>query len=115
MADVRQRILIAAENGDLADGLRTGSFSSLEAANKLVNATIARNQAKIDLIVSGVSPREELDAEFNSITGYEAYARAERSRAYIRDTYGVRVVVVRDFRMEKGYRVDTAFPRNFDR
>jgi hypothetical protein len=98
LTDVRQIILDAERKGDLAGGVRVGSFPSLEAANKLVNATIARNQAKVDLIVSGVSPREELNAEFNSITGYEGYARTERSQAYIRDKKQLQALF--DFRRE---------------
>ena len=105
---------VAAErHGDLAEGLREGSFPSLEAANKLVNSTLAENQDQVDLVTSGVSPREQLDAEFGSPTGYEAYAGTERSTPYIRDTYGVRVIIVPDRNSAKGYRVDTAFPMNF--
>jgi hypothetical protein len=113
--EVRQYVFSAQEKRDLADGLREGSFPSLEAANKLVNATIARNRDKIDMVVNGMLPTARLDAQFDSATGYEAYARTERSQAYIRDTYGVRVVIVRDSRVAKGYRVETAFPRNFGR
>jgi hypothetical protein len=108
--------LIAQGAGDAIDfvkGLREGSFPSLEAANKLVNATIAQNQAKIALVVSGLSPRQQLDAEFDSPTGYEAFQRTGHSAPYIRPTYGVRVVIVPDKTSPKGYRVDTAFPINF--
>lgn len=105
--------MAAQRHGDLAEGLREGSFPSLEAANKLVNSTVAENQDQVDLVTSGVSPREQLDAEFGSPTGYEAYARTERSTPYIRDTFGVRVIIVPDRNSPKGYRVDTAFPINF--
>jgi hypothetical protein len=85
----------------------------LEAANKLVNATVAQNQDKVDLVTGGLSPREELDTDFSSPTGYEAFAQTGRSTPYIRPTYGVRVVIVPDQNSPKGYRVDTAFPINF--
>jgi hypothetical protein len=98
-----------------ADGLREGSFPSLEAANKLVNSTIARNPDKVDKVVNGLSGKENLDAVFGSPTGSEAYAATERSQPYIRKTYGVRVVIVRDGQSEKGYRVETAFPQNLER
>ncbi len=61
---------------------RAGSFTSLDAANKLVNATISANQAKVDAWLSG----SWLYPPFGSIyittpagyftrpTGYEAYA-----------------------------------------
>jgi hypothetical protein len=112
---VQERALSIASRGDLADGLRVGSFPSLEAANKLVNSTLAQNMAKVDLVATGASPREQLDAQFSSPTGYESYARTERSQAYIRDTNGVRVIIVRDRNSAKGYRIDTAFPINLDR
>jgi hypothetical protein len=95
-----------------AAGLKESSFPSLEAANKLVNSTIARNPDKVDKVVNGLSAKEDLDAVFGSPTGSEAYAATERSQPYIRETYGVRVVIVRDQRSEKGDRVETAFPRN---
>ncbi len=98
--------------GDFGDGLREGSFPSMEAANKLVNATIARNPDKVDKVVNGLSGREDLDAMFGSPTGSEAYAASERVQPYIRPTYGVRVVIVPDRTSARGYRVETAFPRN---
>jgi hypothetical protein len=107
---VQQQALSTTRRGEFADGLREGSFTSLEAANKLVNSTISENSAKVAAVVSGMSPREQLDAQFNAPTGYEAYARTERSAAYIRDTNGVRVIIIPDQNSAKGYRVDTAFP-----
>ncbi len=111
----RERVLAAQRKGDLFDGIRVGSFSSLEAANRLVNGTIAQNPAKVERVASGQSPKEELTGRFDSITGYEAYARNERSQPYIRDTDGVMVVIVRDRQAAKGYRVDSAFPVRFGR
>jgi hypothetical protein len=111
LARVRREASEAQQRG-FTDGLRVGSFTSLEAANKLVNSTIAANSAKIDLVVSGVSPAEILRKDFSSPTGYEAYARTERSQPYIRMTTGVAVVIVRDSLSAKGYRVQSAFPTN---
>lgn len=93
--------------------LREGSFSSLEAANKLVNSTVAQNQDTVALVAAGLLPRAELDAQFASPTGYEAFLRTGVSAAYIRPTYGVRVIVVPDPTSARGYRVHTAFPVNF--
>ena len=98
--------------GDLASGLREGSFPSLEAANKLVNSTISANQNEVDLVVDGLSQRAEIDEYFGSPTGYEAFAQTERSTPFVRDTYGVHVVIVRDLDSPKGYRVLTAYPIN---
>jgi hypothetical protein len=113
LSDIRKTALSAGDAVDFANGLREGSFPSLEAANKLVNATIAQNQDKLDLVTGGLSPREELDADFSSPTGYEAFAQTGRSTPYVRPTYGVRVVIVPDQNSPKGYRIDTAFPINF--
>jgi hypothetical protein len=109
--DVRSRATSAINKGDTFDDFRSGSFTSLEAANKLVNATIAANQGKVDRVVIDRIPKETLDHDFDTPTGREAYMRNERSQAVIRDTYSVRVVIVQDS-SEKGYRVLTAFPRN---
>lgn len=113
LSDVRELALSAGDAVDFANGLRERSFPSLEAANKLVNVTVAQNPDGVALVVGGLSPRQELDAVFSSPTGYEAFARTGRSTPYIRDTYGVRVVIVPDRNSAKGYRVDTAFPINF--
>jgi hypothetical protein len=112
LSEIRQTALSAGQGVDLVGGLREGSFPSVEAANKLVNSTVAQNQDKVALVAAGLSPREELDAQFDSPTGYEAYLRTGNSTPYIRPTYGVRVIIVPDPGSAKGYRVDTAFPRN---
>jgi hypothetical protein len=109
--DVRSNAQSATDKGDSFDGFRSGSFTSLEAANKLVNENIAANQGKVDQVVLGGSAKQELDHDSDSPTGREAYMRNERSQAVMRDTYSVHVVIVPDS-SEKGYRVLTAFPRN---
>jgi Bacterial CdiA-CT RNAse A domain len=113
--DVRGTIDYARRNGDLTVDMRQSTFTSLEAANKLVNATISEHTDQVNRVVSGLSPRETLHSEFSSPTGFEAYARNERSAVVLSDTYAVRVVVVPDKRVAKGFRVDTAFPTNLRR
>lgn len=110
---INDQEVLAERHGDLAQGLKEGSFPSLEAANKLVNSTVSKNQGAADLVAQGLLPGAQLDASFASPTGYEAYAKSERSTPYIRDTYGVRVIIISDKNAEKGYRVVTAFPMNF--
>jgi hypothetical protein len=105
----------ARRNGDLTTGMRESSFSSLEAANKLVNSTISQNRGILERVISGQLSRATLDAEFLSPTGREAYSRNEHSQTIMSDTYGVRVVVVPDRTVPKGYRIDTAFPTNLNR
>jgi hypothetical protein len=111
-SDLGARVAEAVRKGDSVSDMRQGSFTSLEAANKLVNATIARNPDKVDRVVNRGSPRENLDADFPTPTGREAVARTERSQIYVRDTYSVRVVIVPDGGSRNGFRVDTAFPTN---
>lgn len=45
-------------------GLRKGSFTDLEAANRLVNATLLRNRVKVERVVEGKASRAALDALF---------------------------------------------------
>src|SRR4051794_5740757 len=68
-SDLAARIAEAVRKGDSTGDMRQGSFTSLEAANKLVNATIARNSEKVDRVVKGGSPKEQLDADFPAATG----------------------------------------------
>jgi hypothetical protein len=112
---VNGTVSYARRNGDFSGGVRESSFPSLESANKLVNSTIARNRSMLDQVISGRLPKANLDAEFLSPTGREAYSRNERSQIVLSDTYGVRVIVVPDRTVSKGYRVDTAFPINLNR
>jgi hypothetical protein len=98
---------------DFVVGLRKGSFTDLEAANRLVNATLLRNRVKVDRVVEGQASRAALDALFGWETGREAFATDARTDPQIRETYGVRVVIVTDQRTPKGFHVHTAFPRNF--
>jgi hypothetical protein len=91
---------------------RSGSFSSLEAATKLVNSTLSQNQAIVDQIAIGMRNIALVSAKFESVTGIEAVAPSIQSQPYIRETYGVGVIIVHDRLAPKGYRVWTAFPSN---
>ncbi len=112
---VHQQALSSLRRGDYAEGLKEGSFTSIEAANKLVNSTIAQNAGKVQAVASGAMGGAQLEAQFKSPTGHEAYAATERSRAYIRPTDGVRVIIVRDSSTAKGYRILTAYPKSIGR
>ncbi len=91
---------------------RAGSFSSLEAATKLVNSTLSQNRAIVDLVASGLRPREVVISRFGSVTGFEAVMPTARSQPFFRETYGVGAVIVHDRSSPRGYRVHTAFPTN---
>ena len=99
------------ERPDARD-VRSGSFSSLESATKLVNSTLAQNKDTIDKIANGVLPMQPVFSRFDSITGMEAVAAHIGSGVSIRETYGVGVIVAPDSSSPRGYTVWTAFPSN---
>jgi hypothetical protein len=90
---------------------RVGSFPSLEAANKLVNSTLARNRSTVELVASGKVTRAFIKSRFQTQTGIEAYAASERSRPYVRDTFGVGVEIRHDPHSPNSYTVVSAYPR----
>ena len=87
-----------------------GTFTSLEAANKLVGSTLADNQEIVAKVASGEFDRAKVDKQFGSPTGTEAYRKSDRSDPYIRDTNAVRVIIVYDRSDPRGFRIATAFP-----
>ncbi len=97
---------------------RAGSFPSVEAASKLINATIAANRDKIDAFVAGgllhALPYQNLFLKFRSRTGYEAYVADDQSQPVMRDTYSVMVSLRRSQSSKKGYFVVSAYPLNED-
>jgi hypothetical protein len=95
-----------------ARNVHSGSFSSLEAATKLVNSTLAQNQDIVDKVASGLLSEKTVFAQFNSITGIEAVAAHIGSQVSIRETYGVGVLVVHDPSSPRGYIIWSAFPSN---
>jgi hypothetical protein len=89
-----------------------GSFASLEQANELVNRVLRLESGKVDNVAEGKARREKLEQMFDGVTGKEAFRPNGDSDPYIRDTYGVRVIIKRDGRSPRGYTVVTAFPVN---
>jgi hypothetical protein len=87
-----------------------GSFSSLEAANKLVNATLSRNRGLLESLIAGKVNGGVATAFFPYVTGYQSYAPKFNSTVQIRDTNGVRIVLVRDTTSKNGFRIKTAYP-----
>jgi hypothetical protein len=100
------------ERDEEVKGLRVGSFTSLDSATKLVNSTLSQNSEVVNRVARGEEARDSVSAIFDSPTGYEAYLPGPYSIPYMRDTYGVGVVIVHDPRTSRGYRVQTAYPRN---
>mgnify|MGYP000848348417 CR=1 FL=1 len=97
---------------------RAGSFTSLEAANKLINSTLAQNGNRVDAVAAGRFPPSLpfmfVFADFDSPTGYEAFAPNDRAQPRMRPTYGVTVFIRRTSASEKGYYVHSAWPTNRD-
>ncbi|MBS4084116.1 MAG: hypothetical protein KGZ73_11240 [Rhizobiales bacterium] len=104
-ARVEREAFAIVERGDNFRGLSVGSFQSLESANKLVNSTLAENQHVIDRVVRGLDWIGIARAQFSSVTGQEAFLQRFHSQPYIRDTYAVTVIIIRDQSVPKGFRV----------
>lgn len=90
--------------------IKVGSFTSVESANKLVNATLADNKGLVALFQASSDDRLWIRSRFSSPTGREAYAKNLWNSFDIRDTYGVFVLLVKDPTSPRGFRVHTSFP-----
>lgn len=93
---------------------RAGSFPSLEAAEKLVNSTLALNAPLVEAVASGRRGGDVLMSRFSAPTGIEAYARNEKEVPRIRDAYGVTVIIRHDRGSPNGFRVFNSYPSNHD-
>jgi hypothetical protein len=105
--DNAQNIL---DRGDDFRGVRVGSFTSVQSANRLVNSTISDNQDKIDQGIRDGEPFVLISKSFKSPTGYEAYLARAHAEPVIRDTFGVEVLIRPDPGSARGWRVHTAYP-----
>jgi Bacterial CdiA-CT RNAse A domain len=95
-----------------AQDSRSGSFLSNEDATRLVNSTLAQNRASVDQVASGIRFRELVQSHFESVMGIEAVMPSINTPPYIRNTYGVGVVIQNDPLSPRGYRIVTGFPTN---
>jgi|GEM_PF-457239 len=103
--------------GFVTVGLKVaGSFSSLQSANSLVNSTLSQNSVIVDAVAKGEfgNKPKAIEAYFNAPTGRQALRASDTSQAYMRDTYGVLVVLVYDPNLTNGFFVRTAYPINLD-
>jgi hypothetical protein len=89
-----------------------GSFESRKQANDYVNQLLKLERDKVDQVATGMEKRLTLEGRIGSVTGKEAFRPNGDSDSYIRDTYGVRAVIINDSRSPRGYTVRTAFPVN---
>jgi hypothetical protein len=90
---------------------RSGSFSSLPAAEKLGNSTLAQNKDRVDMVVRGAAVKSAVvSATFSSPTGIEAYKADARTAPIVQTVYGVQVVIQHAPDTREGFVVVTAFP-----
>ncbi|MGJ0510410.1 MAG: RNase A-like domain-containing protein [Methylocystis sp.] len=93
---------------------RAGTFSSLGAANKLINSVLAEHRSLVEQVISGASRKQiRLNKWFASPTGFEAFTDRPwdpSAPIAIRDTYGAAVVIVKNPNTERGFSIVTAFP-----
>jgi hypothetical protein len=76
---------------------RLGSFASDESANDLVNRTLERNKATVDMVASGELKDAFITSRFGFITGREIFRPDPTERHYyFRPTYGVGVDIRHD-------------------
>ena len=107
---VRENAQNILDRGDDFRGASVGSFTSVQSANRLVNSTISDNQDKIDQGIRDGDPSVLISKSFKSPTGYESYLARAHAEPYIRDTFGVEVVIRPDPGSARGWRVHTAYP-----
>lgn len=93
---------------------RHGSFSSLEAAQKLTNSNLARNAGIVDAVATGQIRRARVTSTFGSVTGVEAFRTSARASApvVLRETTGVGTVIEYAPDMPNGFIIITSYPRN---
>jgi len=94
---------------------RAGSFTSLQSANRLVNSTLSEpnNAGMVAAVAEGrilKNTTVESQTSFSKPTGYEAFRSSPNQQPIIRSTDAVRVIIVHDATLTRGYRVHTAFP-----
>ena len=91
-------------------GLRVGSFSSIAEANRLVNDTLLSDPSKVEAVRAGVFPSAVVRSAYPDFTGREAVQLEWNGELYARKVSGVKVLIIRDTMLLKGFRVHTAFP-----
>jgi uncharacterized protein len=89
-----------------------GSFTSLQAADKLINAALSKNQALVDQVARGEISGANIEAWFDAPTGYESFAPSYKAQLAIRVTRMVHVVLRHDANSAQGFMILTAFPFN---
>jgi hypothetical protein len=96
-----------------------GTFTSVDAANKLVNATLSEpeNVRKVEAFVRRdflyMFPIRYVRKSFNSVTGKEAYGPQGKG-PNMRETYAVELKLLRSEKSPRGFYIESAYPLNPD-
>jgi DNA-binding transcriptional LysR family regulator len=93
----------AVQRDDDFRGFADASFTSMQAATKLVNSAVSDNSEMVKQVASGQLPIGVLSSWFSQLPRYNA-------QPYMRDTFGVQVIILPDERSPKGFRVQSAYP-----
>ncbi len=93
---------------------RNGTFDSTESARDFISQTIANNPGDVARVASGQEKDSFVVWRFGYQTGREAIMDPPGSEIRIRPTYEVGVYIVHDPRADFGYRIASAYPKNFN-
>jgi SPP1 gp7 family putative phage head morphogenesis protein len=93
---------------------RHGSFSSIQAAQRLTNSNLSRNAEIVNQVATGQRRRAYIESEFSSVTGIEAFRTgpSESAPIVVRQTFGVGTVIEYAPDMPNGFIIITSYPRN---
>lgn len=93
---------------------RNGSFESEENARDYIRRTLELNPDTVQQVSSGQQREAFLSERFGEGTGREAVLDRETDEIRVRKTFNVGVAIANDPRSPAGYRVITAYPRNYN-
>ena len=94
---------------------RNGTFTSTESARDFILRTLKANPDEVLLVSTGTETEARLlTLRFGYPTGREAIFDWETSSVRIRTTFEVGVVIIYDPTKPSGYRIVTAYPRNYN-
>jgi HK97 family phage portal protein len=93
---------------------RNGTFDSAEAARNFIQRTLEHNIQVVEAVTRGEVREAFLTLRFGYRTGREAFLETPDSEVRIRPTYMVGVQIEHDPTSSQGYRIVTAYPRNFN-
>ena len=91
---------------------RNGSFESQEAAQDFIRQTLELNAGTVSGVASGKIPDAFLTERFGSGTGREAIL--EDGIIRVRRAYMVGIAIRHEKSSKTGYRIRSAYPRNFN-